>query len=320
MEAYEDALGVYRTLGGGEADSKTRDNICALYPLLEGVCEREPGSAASVCRKYLALLGEWAARLRAGVLEKLGDCTTGSAWEVMNKDNYKKTAESYKEALGLIHQDPSSGGFERLSMRRQVTHTRHWRRWNPQTAIRARPLNITTRRSYIFRRMRPRRNMPPREDARQFVPASLRVRGCADDCKKAIAAFWEALKYDESSGDVEGYRETARMLAGLYNSLAESEEGRTAKPLECYAELFCLFTVQTSSLRNMQEAQQGRRVLRRLAETEDRSANLELISLLIKRRFPTMPNPGLRPCGGDGGADIRPSIARSGILPTPGLI
>jgi len=288
IEAYEDALGVYRTLGGSEADSKTRDNICALYPLLEGVCEREPENAASICGKYLAILGEWASpSLRAGVLEKLGDCTTGSAWEVMNKDNYKKTAESYKEALGLIHQDPSSGGFERLSLKAGNAY-------RTLAELEAADGNPGAAAEYYDEAF----VYFPEDAAEAEYAAAGRTLGNsfrrlyeagggADDCRKAIAAFWEALKYDESSGDVEAYRETACMLAGLYNSLAESEEkeGRTGEALECYAELLSLYGPDEFPSEYAEAQQRVAGFYARLAEIEDRSANLGLAIASYKEAF-----------------------------------
>ena len=288
IEAYEDALGVYRTLGGVDADSKTRDNICALYPLLEGVCEREPENAASICGKYLAILGEWASpSLRAGVLEKLGDCTTGSAWEVMNKDNYKKTAESYKEALGLIPRDPSSGGFERLSLKAgnayKTLAEMEAADGNPGAAAEYYD------EAFVY--------FPEDAAEAEYAAAGKTLGnsfrrlyesgGGADDCRKAIAAFWEALKYDESSGDVEGYRETARMLAGLYNSLAESEEreGRTGEALECYAELLSLYGPDEFPSEYAEAQQRVAGFYARLAEIEDRSANLGLAIASYKEAF-----------------------------------
>ena len=279
IEAYESALGVYRTLGGVEADSKTRDNICALYPLLEGVCKREPENAVSVCGEYLALLGEWASpSLRAGVLERLGDCTTGSAWEVINKDNYKKTAEFYKEALGLIHQDSSSGGFERLSLKAGNAY-------RALAEMEAADGNPGTAAEYYDEAF----IYFPEEAAEAEYAAAGRTLGgsfrClyeagggADDCRKAIAAYWEALKYDESSGDVEGYRETALILAGLYTSLAESEEreGRTGEALECYAELLSLYGPDEFPSEYAEAQRKVAGFYARLAEIEDRSVNIGL--------------------------------------------
>ena len=277
VEAYESALGVYRTLGGEEADTRIRDNICALYPLLEGVCEREPGNAASVCGKYLALLGEWASpALRAGVLENLGDCTAGSAWESMNKDDYKKTAESYKEALGLIHQDPSSGGFERLSLKAGNAY-------KALAEMEAADGNPGASAEYYDEAF----VYFPEEAAEAEYAAAGRtlgnsfrrlyeVGGDPGDCRKAIAAFWEALKYDESSGDAEGYNETA--LAGLYSSLAESEEreGRTGEALECYAELLSLYDPDAFPSEYAEAQRRVAGFYARLAEAEDRSINLGL--------------------------------------------
>ncbi len=279
IEAYEDALGVYRTLGGSEADSKTRDNICALYPLLEGVCEREPGNAASICGKYLALLGEWASpSLRAGVLETLGDCTTGSAWEVMNKDNYKKTAESYKEALGLIHQDPSSGGFERLSLKAGNAY----KTLAEMEAADGNPGAAAEYYDEAFVYFPEAAAEAEYAAAGKTLGNSFRrlyeAGGAADDCRKAIAAFWEALRYDESSGDVEAYRETALILAGLYNSLAESEEreGRTGEALECYAELLSLYGPDEFPSEYAEAQQRVAGFYARLAEIEDRTVNIGL--------------------------------------------
>ena len=279
IDAYEDALGVYRTLGGVEADSKTRDNICALYPLLEGVCEREPGNAASVCGKYLSLLGEWASpSLRAGVLEKLGDCTTGAAWEVMNKDNYKKTAESYREALRLIDSGSSSDDFERLSLKAGNAY----RALAEMEAADGNPGAAAEYYDEAFVYF-------PEDAAEAEYAAAGRTLGGsfrriyesgggADDCRKAIAAFWEALRYDESSGGAEGYSETALILAGLYTSLAESEEkeGRTGEALECYAELLSLYDPDAFPSEYAEAQCRVAGFYARLAETEDRSVNLGL--------------------------------------------
>ena len=102
--------------------------------------------------------------------------------------------------------------------------------------------------------------------------------GGADDCRKAIAAYWEALKYDESSGDVEGYRETAFILVGLYNSLAELEEreGRTGEALECYAELLSLYGPDEFPSEYAEAQRKVAGFYARLAEIEDRSVNIGL--------------------------------------------
>ncbi|HML94594.1 MAG TPA: tetratricopeptide repeat protein [Thermodesulfobacteriota bacterium] len=279
MEAYESALGVYRALGGEEASAGIRDSICALYPLLEGICEKEPGKAASVCRKYLSLLGEWAGpSLRAGVLEKLGDGATGAVWEVRNKDNYIKTVEIYKEALGLIQQDPSSGGFERLSFKIGSAY-------KILAEIEAAEGNPAAAAEYYDEAF----VYFPEEAAEAEYAAAGRVLGGsfrrlyeagggADDCRKAIAAFWEALKYDESSGGGEGRGETAEALAGLYTSLAELEEreGRAGEALECYAELLSLYDPDRFPSEYAEAQRRIAGFYTRLAETEDRSINLGL--------------------------------------------
>ncbi|MCC6711994.1 MAG: hypothetical protein IT344_01400 [Candidatus Dadabacteria bacterium] len=279
MEAYESALGVYRTPGGEKASAGILDSICALYPLLEGVCEKEPGNAASVCRKYLSLLGGWASpSLRAGVLERLGDYTTGSAWEVRSKDNYKKTAETYREALGLIHQYPSSGGFERLSLKTGNAY----KTLAEMEAADGNPGAAAEYYDEAFVYLPEEAAEAEYAAAGRTLGGSFRrlyeAGGGADDCRKAIAAFWEALKYDESSGGAEGYRETAEALAGLYTSLAglEEREGRTGEALECYAELLSLYDPDTFPSEYAEAQRRVAGFYARLAETEDRSINLGL--------------------------------------------
>ena len=102
--------------------------------------------------------------------------------------------------------------------------------------------------------------------------------GNPGDCRKAIAAYWEALRYAESSGDARHYSETALTLAGLYASLAESEEreGRTGEALECYAELLSLYEPESFPGEYAEAQRRVAGFYSRLANIEDRPINIGL--------------------------------------------
>lgn len=279
VEAYGKALGVYETPGSEEMCSKLREDVCALYPSLEGVCEREQGNAASVCGKYLALLGGWSAPgLRAGVLEKLGDYSTGTVWEVVNKNNYKKAADVYREALGLLDPEPTSDDLWRLS----VKIGKSYKRLAEMEAAADNPVVAAEYYDEAFTYFPEGLAEAEYADAGRALGSSFRrlyeASGNPGDCRKAIAAFWEALKHVDSSGDARRYRETALTLAGLYASLAESEEreGRTGEALECYAELLSLYEPESFPEEYAEAQRRIAGFYARLAETEDRSVNIGL--------------------------------------------
>ena len=279
LEAYEKALGVYETPGSEEMCSKLRENISALYPSLEGVCESEPGNAASLCGKYLALLGDWSgAALRAGVLERLGDHSTGTVWEAVNKDRYKKAADVYREAIGLLGPEPSPDDLERLS----VKIGNLYKRLAEMEAATDNPGTAAEYYDEAFAYFPERLAEAEYADAGRALGSSFRrlyeAGGNPGDCRKAIAAYWEALRYAESSGDARHYSETALTLAGLYASLAESEEreGRTGEALECYAELLSLYEPESFPGEYAEAQRRVAGFYSRLADIEDRPINIGL--------------------------------------------
>jgi len=279
LEAYEKALGVYETPGSEEMCSKLRENITGLYPSLEGVCESEPGNAASICGKYLVLLGDWSgAGLRAGVLERLGDHSTGTVWEAVNKNRYKKAADIYREAVRLLGPEPSADDLERLS----VKIGNLYKRLAEMEAAADNPGTAAEYYDEAFAYFPERLAEAEYADAGRALGSSFRrlyeAGGSSGDCRKAIAAYWEALKYAESSGDDRHYSETALTLAGLYASLAESEEreGRASEALECYAELLSLYEPESFPGEYAEAQRRVAGFYSRLADTEDRPINIGL--------------------------------------------